>query len=137
MKPGRLILGVLFLGAGSAHFLLTPSFVSIVPDYLPAHLTLVRLSGIAEMAGGAGLLVPATRRWAAWGMVGLLVAVFPANLWMAQHPERFRPLLPWQLWARLPLQLPLILWAWAYTRPAQANTSRQGGEAPRELSVSG
>ena len=116
MKAGRLILGVAFIGIGAAHFLLTRAFVSIVPDYLPAHTALVRVSGLAEMVGGVGVLVPSTRRWGAWFLVALLIAVFPANVWMVQHPERFPSLPPWQLWARLPLQIPLIAWAWLYTR---------------------
>jgi uncharacterized membrane protein len=76
----------------------------------------VLISGAAEIAGGLGVLFPPTRRAAAWGLVLLLVAVWPANLWMAQHPERFPGIPMWALWLRLPLQLPLIWWAWRYTR---------------------
>ena len=123
MTMGRLTMGLIYMGAGVSHFLLTPSFVAIVPDYLPAHHELVYLSGIAEIAGGLGVLIPATRRSAAWGLVALLIAVFPANLWMAQQAVRFRPIPGWALWARLPFQLPLIAWAWRYTRPER----RHGG----------
>lgn len=116
MKFGRLALGLVFIGSGMAHLLLPRPFLAIVPDYLPAPRTLVGISGLAEFAGGLGVLIPATRRPAAWGLVALLISVFPANLWMAGHPERFSSIPPWTLWARLPLQLPLIAWAWLYTR---------------------
>jgi uncharacterized membrane protein len=62
------------------------------------------------------VLVPATRRAAAWGLVVLLVAVMPANVWMVQHPERYPGIPIWVLWVRLPLQGVLIWWAWRYTR---------------------
>ncbi len=116
MKAGRLLFGLTFLGAGVAHFALNRSFLSIVPDYLPDPRALVRISGLAEFAGGLGVLLPPTRRPAAWGLFLLLIAVFPANLWMAQHPERFPSIPPWLLWCRLPLQIPLLAWAWLYTR---------------------
>lgn len=106
----------MFLTAGITHFALPALYATAVPDYLPAHTALVLVSGVAEIAGGVGVLVPRTRRVAAWGLVLLLVAVFPANIWMVQHPERFHlPL--WALWLRLPLQIPLILWALRYTGP--------------------
>ena len=117
MKLGRLVMGVVYLGAGAGHFVATRVYMGIMPDYLPAHRELVLLSGAAEMAGGLGVLLPQSRRPAAWGLVALLVAVMPANLWMAQHPERYASIPHWLLWARLPLQLPLLWWAWRYTRP--------------------
>ncbi len=121
MKAGRWLMGALYLVAGAGHFLLTRVYVGIMPDYLPAHRELVLLSGAAEMAGGLGVLFPPTRRVAAWGLVALLVAVMPANVWMAQHPERYPNIPAWLLWTRLPLQIPLVAWAWLYTR-AQAPT---------------
>ena len=110
-------MGALYLVAGAGHFLLTRVYLGMVPDYLPAHRELVLLSGAAEMAGGLGILFPPTRRVAAWGLIALLIAVMPANVWMAQHPERYPTIPVWALWARLPLQVPLIAWAWLYTRP--------------------
>lgn len=120
MRVGRLLMGVLYLGAGSLHFLLTPTYMRIMPAYLPAHHELVLLSGAAEMLGGAGILIPATRRPAAWGLIALLVAVFPANLTMITDHERFPTVPLWAAWARLPLQLPLLYWAWLYTRKRDA-----------------
>ncbi|HEY4263555.1 MAG TPA: DoxX family protein [Schlesneria sp.] len=109
-------MGGLYVTAGVAHFVLTKTYEGIMPDYMPAHHELVLLSGAAEIAGGVGVWVPQTRRAAALGLVVLLVAVMPANIWMVQHPERYPGVPLWVLWLRLPLQLPLIWWAWSYTR---------------------
>jgi uncharacterized membrane protein len=116
MRPTRYLLPALYITAGTLHFLFTRTYESIMPDYLPAHRELVLISGGAEIAGGLGLLHPRTRIPAAWGIVLLLIAVMPSNLWMAQHPNRYPSIPQWALWLRLPLQLPLIYWAWRYTR---------------------
>ena len=117
MRLGRIAMGALYIIAGAGHFIVTRAYVHIMPDYLPAHRELVLLSGAAEIAGGLGVMVRLTRRAAAWGIILLLIAVFPSNLWMAQHPERFPTSPLWILWLRLPLQLPLLWWAWQYTKP--------------------
>lgn len=117
MRLGRLLIGTVYLVAGAGHFLATHVYMDIMPDYLPAHRELVLASGLAEMAAGVGVMLPVTRRVAAWGIIVLLIAVMPANLWMVQHPERYRSIPLWALWARLPLQIPLIWWARRYTRP--------------------
>jgi uncharacterized membrane protein len=117
MRLGRAIMAVLYIAAGASHFIVTRAYVHIMPDYLPAHREIVLLSGAAELAGGVGLLVPQTRRTAAWGIIFLLIAVFPANLWMVQHADRYPNIPVWALWLRLPLQLPLLWWAWQYTKP--------------------
>jgi len=116
MRIGRFVMGALYIVAGALHFVLTPTYTGIMPDYLPAHRELVLISGVAEIAGGIGVMVPQTRRVAAWGLVLLLIAVMPANIWMAQHPERYRNIPLWAIWLRLPLQLPLIWLAWRYTK---------------------
>jgi uncharacterized membrane protein len=118
MRAGQIVMGCLYVTAGIGHFIATRMYVSIMPDYLPAHRELVLLSGAAEIAGGLGVMVPALRRAAAWGLVVLLVCVMPANIWMAQHPERYANIPLWAIWLRLPLQLPLIWWAWLYTKEA-------------------
>ncbi len=114
-----LLLALFFVNAGVSHFTNTDFFVSIMPPYLPAHLELVYLSGVFEIVGGLGVLPRATRSLAGWGLVALLIAVFPANLHMAINPESFvaagTPL--WGLYLRLPLQLVLIAWAYLATRP--------------------
>ena len=108
-------LALAFVGAGVLHLVRPRLFEAIVPPSLPAPRLLVYLSGVAEILGGAGLLVPALRVWAGWGLAALLVAVFPANLYMARQSERFARLAPrWLLLARLPLQAVLIAWVlWA------------------------
>jgi len=109
------LLAAAFVVAGALHLLKPRLFEAIVPPSLPAPRALVALSGVAEVLGGLGLLVPAVRPWAGWGLVALLVAVFPANLYMAREWERFRRFAPrWALRLRLPLQAVLIAWVlWA------------------------
>ena len=125
MRLTRTLMGLLYITAGTLHFLLTHTYTGIMPDYLPAHRELVLISGAAEVAGGLGLMIPQTRRPAAWGLILLLIAVMPANIWMAQHPERYPSIPLWAIWLRLPLQLPLIWWAWQYTKaqPARAGSA--------------
>lgn len=116
MRLPRILMGFLYITAGTLHFLLMRTYTGIMPDYLPAHRELVLISGAAEIAGGLGILIPQARRPAAWGLILLLIAVMPANIWMAQHPERYSTIPLWAIWLRLPLQLPLIWWAWLYAR---------------------
>jgi uncharacterized membrane protein len=104
--------------AGALHFIRTPWYEAIMPDYLPAHRALVYASGAAEMAGGAGMMVAATRRPAGWWLIATLIAIFPANVWMAQHPERYSvPGGRLALFARLPLQAVFIALVRAAMRP--------------------
>lgn len=106
---GAWIVGVLFVFAGAMHFVKPAPYLAMMPGWLPAHVLLVQLSGVAEMAGGAGLCWRRTRRAAAWGLIALLVAVFPANLQVALHGWPGMDVARWVLWARLPLQ-PVIGW---------------------------
>jgi uncharacterized membrane protein len=114
------ILAAIFVTAGALHFLVPTPFVQIVPPYLPWPLTLVYVSGAFEILGGCGILVPRLRRAAGWGLIALLIAVFPANLHMALGDVQVRGLgLPaWALWVRLPVQGVLIAWAWWCTKEA-------------------
>jgi uncharacterized membrane protein len=116
-------MGILYIAAGALHFLIAPRYMAIMPPYVPAHRTLVLISGAAEIAGGVGVLapMPRLRRIAAWGIVALLVAVWPANLYMAITPQAFPTIPSWIAWLRLPLQLPLLYWAWLYTREPSAS----------------
>ena len=117
----RWLLTVGMVGAGVLHFLRPGPYVAIVPPQLPAPLALVYVSGVAEIAGGLGLILPATRRLAAWGLVALYVAIFPANIYMAMaaiNPLGGEPPSALVLYGRLPLQLVLIAWAAWYARPA-------------------
>ena len=117
------LLGLLFVAGGVNHFVSADKYVAIMPPYLPGPLTLVYLSGVAEAALGLLLLVPKFARIAAWGLIALLVAVFPANLHMALHPELFPQFPALALWIRLPLQGVLIAWAYRFTRRGPAATS--------------
>jgi uncharacterized membrane protein len=114
----RWVLTIFMVGAGVNHFYNSPSYLGMMPAVLPAPLALVYVSGVAEILGGLGLILPATRRLAAWGLIALFIAVFPANLNMAVNhlPLGTRELPSWMLWGRLPLQLVLIWWAASFTR---------------------
>lgn len=110
----RYLYGAAFMTAGTNHFLNTPFYVSIMPPYLPWHEVLVYASGVAEIGLGGLLLFERWSRLAAWGLIALLVAVFPVNVHMAMHPEQYEWASPIALWLRLPLQGFLILWAYWY-----------------------
>ena len=107
---------LMFAIAGTLHFVFPRAYERIMPRWLPAHRPLIYASGAAELAGAAGLLLPALRPLAGWGLIALLVAVLPANVQMLQD-ARANPGTPaWAravLWARLPLQLLLMWWVWA------------------------
>jgi len=105
-------LGAFFLFAGTMHFLKPRPYVAIVPDALPRKREIVFASGVAELAGGAGVLVPRTRRLAGWWLIATLLAIFPANVNMAVNAERYRVVPEPLLWLRLPLQGALIAWVW-------------------------
>ena len=117
-KIGRWVLGLFFVVTGTNHFLQTAFYVQIMPPSLPAPLRLVQISGAAEILLGALLLFERTRRWAAAGLIALLIAVYPANIHMATHPSLFPEFSPVLLWIRLPLQFVGMAWAWRYARPA-------------------
>jgi uncharacterized membrane protein len=102
--------GPVFIAAGVNHFVNPRFYRAIMPDYLPAHDELVAASGVAELVGGAALMHPRTRRFGGWWLVATLIAIFPANVHMAMHPERYRRFSPAALNARLPVQLLFIAW---------------------------
>lgn len=113
MKPSALqpyAIAALFVAAGAAHFVWPGAYEKIVPPYLPERRRLVEISGVFEILGGLGAAVPAMRRPAGWGLIALLVAVFPANVYMATAAARFAAIPAWTLYARLPLQLLLLGW---------------------------
>lgn len=120
MALGKTILkyvqAAFYVLAGVMHFINPDFYLKIMPPYLPAHKFLVDLSGVAEIALGILLAVPATTRLGAWGIIALLIAVFPANIYLFQHQEIFPDVPPLVHLLRLPLQGVFILWAWWYTR---------------------
>jgi uncharacterized membrane protein len=117
------VMGLFYLFAGISHFTNPGFFRQIVPPFLPAPGLLVVVTGVAEIVLGSLVMVPATRRAAAWGVIALLVVVYPANIYQAvSHPELVDPP-AWigqpseaALLVRLPLQFVLMYWAWRYTR---------------------
>jgi uncharacterized membrane protein len=122
MNRSRLALAAFFSFTGTMHFVIPRSFEAIVPPAIAdRRREVVAISGVAEVAGGLAVLHPGTRRFARWWLLGLLLAIFPANIHMAVSPEQIRGLdlnrIPrWALWARLPLQPLAMLWAWRATR---------------------
>lgn len=112
----KYLLALFFVLAGLNHFRSPDFYVSIMPPYLPWHLALVYISGVAEVGLGVLLLFNRWSGLAAWGLIALLIAVFPANIHMALHPELYVYASPLSLWLRLPFQGVLIAWAYWYTR---------------------
>ena len=110
----KALFAAIFLFGGLNHFRDTAFYTHMMPPWLPWHVELVYISGVAEILLGLLFLIPRFTRIAAVGLVALLVAVFPANLHMALHPELYSEFNPIALWIRLPLQGVLIAWAWAY-----------------------
>ena len=109
--PAR-VLGAFFLAAGLMHFVKPEAYAAIVPDALPRKREIVYASGVAEIAGGAGVLAAPTRRAAGWWLIATLLAIFPANVNMAVNAERFHAVPEPLLWARLPVQALLVTWVW-------------------------
>jgi len=110
------ILALGFVLAGLNHFLNSSSYLKIMPPVLPAPLFLIYLSGVFEIALGILLLIPKFTRLSAWGLIALLIAVFPANVYMAMNTNLFAEYNPTLLWLRLPLQFVIIAWAYWFTR---------------------
>ena len=138
----NLALGVtaaIFVAAGVLHFVKPHTYERIVPPAFPSPSTLVLVSGVAEIAGGVGLLVPRLRRPAGWGLIALLAAVFPANVYMALAPGRFSDVgVPaWAWWARLPLQPALMTWIWAIALPRNRADGASSGHAQRNSATEG
>ncbi len=132
----RIILAICIIIVGIAHFAVAEPFIKIVPPYLPYHRELVYISGFFEILGGIGILVPPVSQAAAWGLLLLFIAVFPANINMAVNAIDL-PHIPDSdalRWGRLPLQAVLIAWAWWYTRPDDLNS--QASIVPRQLATS-
>ena len=114
----KFVLAFFMIAAGIMHFVNPTFFLKIMPPYLPLHNELVLVSGIFEVLLGVLLLVPKCTRWAAWGIVALLIAVFPANLYVYQRQELIA-VSSLVHFLRLPLQGVFILWAYWHTRPAK------------------
>ena len=122
------VLAAFFMVAGANHFLNPGPYLGMMPPYLPWPARLILVSGIAEIAGGLAILIAKMRRLAGWGLIALLVAVFPANVQVALHGWPGVQIPQWTLWARLPLQGVLIAWVYWVCR------ARRSQSDPRNLS---
>ena len=113
-----LLMASLYIFAGISHFTKESFFLKIVPPYLPKPKLIVQVSGIAEIILGVLLFVPMLRSYAAWGVIILLIVVFPANIYMLQarlQKQRFKSIPVWTLWLRLVIQFALMYWAYLFT----------------------
>ena len=121
MTTSQRALAAFFTVAGVMHFVIPRRYEATVPDYVPiSPRDAVVYSGVAEIAGALAVIPPATRGLARWWLIGLLIAVFPANVHMAVNPEQIKGLdldrTPrWVLWARLPCQPLMVWWVWRAT----------------------
>lgn len=118
MAISRAAMGVLFGLSGTLHFTHTRRYTAIMPPQFPAHEALVWISGAAELAGAFGAQIPQTRRASGIGLMALLWAVYPANIHMAVNREQIKgadKIPAALLWARLPLQFPMMWWVWRTT----------------------
>jgi uncharacterized membrane protein len=117
-KRSQIVLAIFFMVAGCLHFVFPSSYMKIMPPWLPWPFALVVISGIAEIAGGLGVLFQRTRRLAGYGLILLSLAVLPANVQMLLNAHAAASSLVWQtlLFMRLPLQLVLIFWIWRATQ---------------------
>jgi uncharacterized membrane protein len=112
----KYLLSAFFVFAGVMHFINPQFYLRIMPPYLPWHLFLVYLSGVFEIALGIMVLIPKYTRLAAWGLILLLLAVYPANIHMALNQQLYPDIPSTFHWMRLPLQFVFIAWAWWFTR---------------------
>ena len=120
----RVILAISIIIVGFTHFAFPAPYVKIVPPQLPYPLELVYISGFFEILGGVGLIVPSVSQAAAWGLIALFIAVYPANINMAVNHIKLEHI-PDSFWfqaVRLPFQAVLIIWAWWYTKPTDLET---------------
>jgi uncharacterized membrane protein len=127
----RYVLAALLIAAGINHFVKPAFYVSIMPTYLPWHAELVFISGVIEIGVGVLLFFPAAGVFGRWSAIALLMAVFPANVHMAMHPELFPQFNPVVMWLRVPFQALLVAWVYWCTQPGRASfvSSRAIGSA--------
>ena len=110
-------LALFFIYFGIDHFINPEFYLSIMPPTFPLHSEAVYISGFFEILGGICVLIPSLRKIAGWGLVALLICVYPANIYMAITPEAFPEISIELLYFRLPLQFLFIYWAYSVTRP--------------------
>ena len=111
-QVSRAILSVFFIAAGVAHFVKPSLYLTMMPPWIPFPLAAIYVSGVFEILFGALVLPGKTRKLAGWGLIAVLAAVFPANIYVALHPEIFSGIPAWGTWARLPFQAVFMFWVW-------------------------
>ena len=111
-------LAAFFINVGIDHFINPDFYLSIMPPAFPLHLEAVYISGLFEVLGGLGVLIPRFRKFSGWGLIALLIAVYPANIYMALTPEAFPDVPLFALYIRLVFQFIFFYWAYLVTRPA-------------------
>jgi uncharacterized membrane protein len=128
------IFAAFFVAAGVGHFVNEPFYMKLMPDYIPheLHRGAVIVSGVCEILLGVLLVIPATTRLAAWGLIALLIAVFPANIYAFQHSEEIFRISRRAHFIRLPLQALMIAWAYWYTRPDRPHDRTIAGARDEE-----
>ncbi|MDQ4122855.1 MAG: DoxX family membrane protein [Acidobacteriota bacterium] len=120
----RIATGLTFIFIGATHFLIPDKYLEMMPPFVPSPLLMVYLSGFFEILGGAGLILPNTKRIAAYGLTALLLAVFPANVYVALNNVQLGGFMSdsFYQWFRLPLQFVLIWWVlWTISKPRIVN----------------
>ena len=110
-------LAAFFINVGIDHFINPDFYLSIMPPAFPLHLEAVYISGLFEVLGGLGVLIPRLRKFSGWGLIALLIAVYPANIYMALTPEAFPDVPLSALYIRLAFQFIFFYWAYLVTRP--------------------
>ena len=111
-------LAAFFINVGIDHFVNPDFYLSIMPPAFPLHIEAVYISGVFEILGGIGVLIPKFRRFSGWSLVALLIAVYPANIYMAISPDTFPDIPVSALYFRLVLQFIFFYWAYSVTRPS-------------------
>ena len=119
-------LSAFFINVGVDHFVNPDFYLNIMPPSFPLHAEAVYISGFFEVVGGISLLIPRLRKIAGWGLVALLIAVYPANIYMAITPQAFPDIPVTLLYVRLAFQFVFFYWAYSVTRPAY-NPAPQAG----------
>lgn len=114
MQTALYIMASIYILAGTLHFITPKTYLKIMPPYIPAHKTMVYLSGFFEILFGVTLLFESTQSYAAMGLILLLIAVLPANIYMAKRMKEKQSKNRWIAYVRLPLQFVLIYWAYIY-----------------------
>ena len=119
--PLRYLMALFYIVAGMNHFIHPEFYIRIMLSFIPWHVEIVWISGLLEVVLGIMVLIPSWVRVASWGLILLLIAIFPANINMAFNESLHFGISPIWLYLRLPLQFVLIAWAFWYTKPSKVS----------------